>query len=67
MKDLYLKLSKNKKMVNERSIKWNIDKSIRSMAYLSHDEEINKFFNHSNLLTTKNLVSRTLEKFYEKY
>lgn len=61
--DIYLKLARKYK-VKVMNIKWNIEKSIKSMKRYTDNKTIEKYFNIDNInnLTIKNFITTVSNK-----
>ncbi len=69
MKELYSNISSmsrvNTDFANDKKIKWNIDKTIKTMINNTGRKRMEKFFQNTNLPTSKMLINRVLEIYYQ--
>lgn len=62
---LYSEVAGKNNISNVFSIKWNIDKSIKSMINLTSQEKMKEFFQHLERPTSKLFINRMLDVFYK--
>lgn len=64
IKEIYSNISNN--YISTQNVKWNIDKTIKNMVENTSNDVLEEFFKSRIFPTTKPLISRILEIFYEK-